>query len=349
MRPEAVARLLDCASDFLGTSHRAAPVRSTVARVKEGMAELFGLPDGYEVLLGNGGSTSFWDAAVFSLIERRSQHLVFGEFSAKFAEAVAFALHLEPPEVIRSEFGDHPEPEPSQGVDVYALTHNETSTGVMMPVARPAPDALSVVDATSAAGGLPVEPEEFDVYYFAPQKCFASDAGLWIALCSPAAVERIGRVADADRYIPPSLDLLIALESSRKNQTYNTPALATLLLLSDQLEWMLGRGGLAWAVDRCRDSARRIYGWAERCSYAAPFVKDLEKRSNVVATIDLEGVDAGAVIDALRANGIVDVHPYRKLARNQLRVALYPAIEPEDVSRLTRCVDHVVERLADAS
>ena len=304
------------------------------------------MPDGYEVMLGVGGTTVFWDALVFGLIERRSQHVVFGEFSSKFADAAGLAIHLEEPEVISSEPGTYPEPKPNPGVDVYALTHNETSTGVAMPVRRVDTDGLVAVDATSAAGGLDVDPEEFDVYYFAPQKCFASDGGLWIALCSPAAVERIQQIADADRYVPPSLDLVVALENSRQNQTYNTPALATLFLMVEQIEWMLDSGGLEWAASRCAVSADIVYSWATKSDFATPFVVDRDKRSHVVATIDFVGsVDAAAIASTLRANGVVDTEPYRKLGRNQLRVALYPAIEPSDVEALTRCIDFVVDAL----
>ena len=346
VRPEAVAALQATGSGYLGTSHRRDTVRDTVGRLRSGLAELFSLPDGYEVVLGVGGATVFWDALVFGFIERRSQHLVFGEFSAKFAEAAALATHLEEPEVVSSEPGTHPEPKPNADVDVYALTHNETSTGVAMPVQRIEGDALVVVDGTSAAGGLRVDPAHFDVYYFSPQKGFASDGGLWIALLSPAAIERVQRIADADRYIPPSLDLVTALENSRQNQTYNTPALATIFLMVEQIDWMLANGGLEWAAGRCDVSADAIYSWAEASNYATPFVSDPEMRSHVVATIDLdESIDAKQVSTALRANGIVDTEPYRKLGRNQLRVALYPAIEPADVTALTRSIDFVVDAL----
>jgi phosphoserine aminotransferase len=344
VRNAAVAALAGVAPDYLGTSHRQAGVRSVIARAKEGLSSLFALPDGYEVVMGVGGTTILWDALVFGFIQRRSQHYVFGEFSQKFAQAVALSLHLEP-DVVRSDPGDHPEPTPNHDVDVHALTHNETSTGVTMPVRRGDDAALVAVDATSAAGGLRVDPREFDLYYFAPQKCFASDGGLWIALASPAAVERIERIGESDRYIPPSIDLLIALENTRLDQTYNTPALATLFLLTDQIEWMLDKGGLEWCAARCDDSAERLYTWAEKSEHGSPFVADPEKRSSVVGTIDLEGVDARAVTSALRANGILDTEPYRKLGRNQLRVGMYPAIEPDDVERLTRCVDFVVDAL----
>lgn len=346
VRTEALTALAATGGDLMGTSHRQSGVRSLVGRLREGLTAFFSLPSGFEVLLGNGGTTAFWDAQVFSLIEKRSQHLVFGEFSGKFAEAVAAAPHLQEPQVIRSEPGTHPVPEPSEEVDLYALTHNETSTGVAAPVRR-VPGGLVSVDATSAAGGLPVEAGEFDVYYFAPQKAFASDGGIWIAFCSPAALDRIEAIAATGRYIPPFLSLEIARENSAKDQTYNTPALGTLFLTVDQLEWMMERGGLAWATERCRLSAKTVYSWAESAEVARPFVKDPEARSNTVATIDFEqAVDAAAVATALRANGILDTEPYRKLGRNQLRIALYPAIDPDDVRALTRCIDHVVGELA---
>lgn len=345
VRPEAVEALAARARDYLGTSHRQQGVRAIVAGLRRGLTELFSLPDGYEVVLGNGGATVFWDCMVFSLIERRSQHLVFGEFSGKFADAVAAAPHLSTPEVIKSEPGTHPLPAARADVDLYALTHNETSTGVAMPVSRVAPEGLVAVDATSAAAGLPVDPHQFDVYYFAPQKGFASDGGLWVALCSPAAIERIETIAASGRYVPPSLDLKRALDNSRKDQTYNTPALATLFLMAEQIDWFLANGGLDFSTGRSAQSARVIYRWAESRAYARPFVLDPAQRSNVVATIDFDGVDAAAVAAVLRANGIVDTEPYRKLGRNQLRIALYPAIDPEDVEALTACIDHVVERL----
>jgi phosphoserine aminotransferase len=317
-----------------------------VRRVREGLAALFGLPDGYEVALGNGGSTLFWDLATFSLIERRSQHLVFGEFSSKFAAAAAAAPHLDDPEVIETPPGTHPEPRADAAVDVYALTHNETSTGVSMPIRRPGGAGLVVVDATSGAGALPVDPAEFDAYYFAPQKAFGSDGGLWLALLSPAAVDRVGRIAASGRWIPAILDLGLALDNSRKDQTLNTPALATLFLLAEQIGWLLGNGGLAWSTKRCEESAGIVYGWAEASPYARPFVADPARRSRTVATIDLdESIDATRVTAALRANGIVDTEPYRKLGRNQLRIGMFPAIEPSDLVRLTRSVDYVVARL----
>jgi phosphoserine aminotransferase len=344
VRQEAVDAMAAAAPALLGTSHRQAPVRSLVGRIRAGLAELFDLPDGYEVALGNGGSTLFWDLAAFSLIERRSQHLVFGEFSAKFAAAATAAPHLDEPQVIAAPFGSHPDPRPDPAVDLYALTHNETSTGVMAPVRRPAgADGLVCVDATSGAGGLPVDPREFDVYYFAPQKSFGADGGLWLACLSPAAVDRTGRIAASGRPIPAMLSLPVALEQSRADQTLNTPALATLFLLAEQVDWLHAHGGLAWAVKRCEESAGIVYGWADRSGHAAPFVTDPAMRSRTVATIDLDpSVDAGAVTRALRANGIVDTESYRKLGRNQLRIAMFPAIEPADLERLTRAVDWLV-------
>lgn len=350
VRPEALAGLAATGRSYLGTSHRQPGVRSVVGRIRSGLRELFALPAGHEVVLGNGGATAFWDIATFGLIRERSQHLSFGEFSAKFAAAAKRAPFLGEPTVIASGLGAHPQPRAEAGVDVYALTHNETSTGVAMPIRRVPgadPGALVLVDATSAAGGLPVEAANFDAYYFAPQKCFASDGGLWIALLSPAALARIKEIAAAGRWVPASYDLSIALENSRKDQTYNTPALATLFLLADQVEWLNDHGGLDWATARTADSASRIYTWAEKTPYTSPFVADPAQRSNVVATIDFaDSVDAKAISAALRANGIVDTEPYRKLGRNQLRVAMFPAVEPADVEALTGCVDYVVDRLS---
>ena len=317
--------------------------------IREGLATLFALPDGYEVLLGNGGSTAFWDAATFALVERRSQHLVFGEFSSKFAAVTAGAPFLAEPVVLEAEPGGAPEPRPEAGVDAYAWPHNETSTGVMAPVRRVEsadPGALVLVDATSAAGGLPVDPGQVDVYYFAPQKNFGSDGGLWVALLSPAALDRITEIAGSGRWVPPFLDLAIALDNSRQEQTYNTPAVATLWLLADQLDWLLARGGLPWAVSRTADSSGRLYRWAEKAPYAQPFVTDPSLRSLVVGTVDFDdSVHAATVAKVLRANGIVDTEPYRKLGRNQLRIGMFPAVEPDDVEALTACVDHIVTRL----
>jgi phosphoserine aminotransferase len=350
VRPEALAALAEVGGDLMGTSHRQVAARFAVGGLRNGIAELFALPDGYEVILGNGGTTAFWDAACFGVIQERSQHLVFGEFSSKFAQAVAATPHLGEPEVISSDPGTRPEAAASAGVDAYCLTHNETSTGVAAPLARPegADDgALVLVDATSGAGGLRFDAAQTDVYYFAPQKCLASDGGLWLAAVSPAAVERIERIAAGDRWVPPFLDLGIALENSRKDQTYNTPALATVFLAAQQVDWINQNGGLEWAASRCDRSAEAIYGWAEASPFATPFVADPTDRSHVVATIDIDesAADAPTISNVLRANGIVDTESYRKLGRNQLRIALYPAIEPDDVAALTRCIDHVVEAL----
>ena len=346
VRDEAVAALADMAHGYMGTSHRRDGVRSVVRRIREGLQSLFSLPDGYEVVLGNGGSTSFWDAASFGLIEQRSSHLALGEFSSKFASVAKNAPHLDAPEVVETPPGDVASRLDKVLGDVYAYPHNETSTGVMVPLHRPAGgEFIAVVDGTSAAGGLRVDPARFDVYYFAPQKCFAADGGLWIACASPAGVERIERLAASGRWIPPSLDLGIALDNSRQDQTYNTPTLATLFLFAHQIEWMLGNGGLEWAATRCDTSAGVVYGWAEANPRTAPFVSGVEARSHVTATIDFDGVDAAAIASVLRANGIVDVEPYRKLGRNQLRIALFPAIEPSDVELLTRAIDYIAERL----
>jgi phosphoserine aminotransferase len=349
VRPESVAALAATGATFLGTSHRQATVKNVVAKVRDGLSQLFELPEGYEVVLGNGGATAFWDIATFNLITERSQHLSFGEFSSKFAAAAKAAPFLADPSVIKSDPGTHPLSRAEQGVDVYALTHNETSTGVMMPIKRvqDADDgALVLVDATSGAGGLPVDVSETDVYYFSPQKCFASDGGLWLAVFSPAAVERVAKIKESGRWVPTSYDLTTAIDNSRLNQTYNTPALATLWLLADQLEWMNGNGGLKFTTSRTADSAQRLYTWAEKSDFATPFVADPDKRSNVIGTIDFdEAVDAAAVAKTLRANGIVDTEPYRKLGRNQLRIAMFPAIDPADVEALTACVDYVVAKL----
>jgi phosphoserine aminotransferase len=347
IRPEQVAGLLSVADTYLGTSHRQKPVKSVVARVRRGLSDLFSLPQGYEVLLGNGGTTSFWDAATFGLIREQSQHLVFGEFSSKFAAAAKAAPHLKDPQIVESEPGTHPEARAHSDVDFYALTHNETSTGVAMKVRRPAAAGLVGVDATSGAGGLRVDPGEFDVYYLAPQKCFASDGGLWVALCSPAALERINEIDASRRWSPASLDLKVALDNSIQDQTYNTPALATLFLFAEQLDWMLAGGGLEFSAGRCDRSAEILYTWAEQSDFARPFVEEPDDRSHVVGTIDfVEAVDAKAVAAVLRANGIVDTEPYRKLGRNQLRIAMYPSIDPEDIAALCGCINHVVGALA---
>jgi phosphoserine aminotransferase len=348
VRPEAVAALAEAGLDYMGTSHRQEPVRLMVSRLRNGLAEMFALPDGYEIMLGNGGSTVFWDIATFGLIDRRSQHLCFGEFSSKFAQAAAAAPFLDEPVVITSETGTHPEPIVDDSIDVYALTQNETSTGVSMLLQRPAGSdgSLVLVDATSAAGGLRFDAAETDVYYFAPQKCLASDGGLWLAAVSPTAIERIERIGASGRWIPESLSLTTALDNSRKDQTYNTPALATVFLAVQQVEWVNDNGGLHFAASRCDRSAEIMYSWADRSSYATPFVTDPTQRSHVVATIDFDdSVDASTVSAVLRRNGIVDTDSYRKLGRNQIRVAMFPAIDPEDIEALTKCVDFVVENL----
>ena len=349
VRPEQIAALANSGATYLGTSHRQAPVRSLVQRVREGLAELFALPEGYQVVLGNGGTTAFWEVAAFGLVRERSAHVAFGEFSAKFAQVTRAAPWLGEPVVIESPPGSHPQPRAAGGVDTYALTHNETSTGVAMPIRR-VPDAdegaLVIVDATSGAGGLPVDVSQTDTYYFAPQKCFGSDGGLWIALMSPAALDRAAEIGDSGRYIPEFLSLRVAIDNSAKQQTYNTPSVATLIMLTEQVDWMLAQGGLDWTVARTADSSSRLYTWAEKSPYAAPFVTDPAQRSQVVGTIDFaDTVDAAAVAAALRANGIVDTEPYRKLGRNQLRIAMFPAIDPGDVEALTACIDFVVERL----
>ena len=347
VRPEQLAHLAAQGPRLLGTSHRQAPVKDLVGRVRSGLRDLFALPDGYEVVLGNGGSTAFWDAAASGLIERRAQLCAFGEFGQKFAGAAA-APWLEAPDVRKADAGTRSNPEPVAGVDVYAWPHNETSTGVMAPVERVAGDdgALTVIDATSAAGGVAVDPSEFDVYYFAPQKNFASDGGIWFALLSPAALERVERIAASDRHIPEFLSLKNAVDNSRLNQTLNTPALATLLLMEDQVDWMNASGGLAWADARTRESSSVLYDWAERTAVATPFVADAADRSQVVVTIDFdESTDAARIAAILRENGIVDTEPYRKLGRNQLRVATFTAIEPDDVRALTASIDYVLERM----
>ncbi|HEV2375734.1 MAG TPA: phosphoserine transaminase [Streptosporangiaceae bacterium] len=349
VRPEQVAALAESGATYLGTSHRQAPVRSLVRRVREGLAELFSLPEGYQVVLGNGGTTAFWEVAAFGLVRERSSHLSFGEFSSKFSKVTAAAPWLAAPVVIEAPPGSHPQPQAAAGVDAYALTHNETSTGVAMPIRRvtDADDgALVLVDATSGAAGLPVDVSQADVYYFAPQKCFGSDGGLWIALMSPAALDRAAEVAGSGRYIPEFFSLPVAIDNSAKQQTYNTPSVATLLLMAEQVEWMLAQGGLAWTVARTADSSGRLYAWAEKSEYATPFVADPTMRSQVVGTIDFaDTVDAAAVAATLRANGIVDTEPYRKLGRNQLRIAMFPAVDPADVEALTACIDYVIDQL----
>ncbi|CAB4565684.1 MAG: phosphoserine transaminase [Actinobacteria bacterium] len=348
IRPEALAALSASGNSILGTSHRQKPVKNVVKRVREGLTSLFNLPEGYEVILGNGGSTAFWDIATSGLIESRSQHLVFGEFSSKFAAAAKEAPFLGEPTVIKTEPGAHPVAVAEAGIDVYALTHNETSTGVAMPIIRPAgtDGALVLVDATSAAGGLMVDAKEFDTYYFAPQKSFASDGGLWIAIMSPAAIARAAKIKASGRWIPAFFDLEIAIENSRLDQTYNTPALVTLMLLAEQIEWMNSNGGLTFAAGRSEKSSNILYSWAEKTSYTTPFVTDPAMRSKVVGTINFDdAIDATKISAALRENGIVDTEPYRKLGKNQLRIGMFPAVDPSDVEALTKCIDHVVAAL----
>ncbi|GAA4727996.1 phosphoserine transaminase [Pedococcus ginsenosidimutans] len=346
VRPEQVEYLASLGTTLLGTSHRQAPVKNLVGAVREGLSELFSLPEGYEIILGNGGSTAFWDIAAFGLVRERAQHLAFGEFSSKFASVTGNAPFLGDSTVIKAEPGTLASPVAEPGVDVYAWPHNETSTGVMAPVKRVEgadADSLVLIDATSGAGGLPVEVSETDVYYFGPQKCFASDGGLWLAAFSPAALARVDEIAATGRWVPDFFSLPTAIDNSRKNQTYNTPALATLALLRSQIDWINGNGGLDWAVARTADSSGRLYDWAERTSYTTPYVADPAARSQVVATIDFDdAVDASAIAKTLRAHGVVDVEPYRKLGRNQLRVATFPATEPDDVSALIACIEHVV-------
>jgi phosphoserine aminotransferase len=350
VRPEQLAALAGPGAALMGTSHRQKPVKSLVGRVRAGLAELFALPEGYQVVLGNGGSTAFWDAAAFGLVRERALHLTYGEFSAKFAESTRGAPFLADPVIVSAEPGSAPEPRTDPSCDVLAWAHNETSTGVMVPIARPAgtrPDQLVVIDATSGAGGLPVDVREADAYYFAPQKSFASDGGLYIALLSPAALDRVAELDRSDRWIPPFLSLATAVDNSSKDQTYNTPAVATLFLLAEQIDWMLGLGGLPGCTARTADSAHRLYSWAERSPFATPFVREPEHRSQVVGTVDLDpAIDAAGVAKVLRANGIVDTEPYRKLGRNQLRIGMFPAVDPDDVSALTACVDWVVGHLS---
>ncbi|GAB3722781.1 phosphoserine transaminase [Nocardiopsis oceani] len=350
VRAAQLEALADSGTHYMGTSHRQKPVKSLVGRVRTGVNELFSLPDGYEVVLGNGGTTAFWDIAAHGLLRSKSQHLAFGEFSSKFAKVAKDAPWLDEPTVITTDPGTHGEAVAEAGVDAYALTHNETSTGVAAPIKRVAgadEDSLVLVDATSGAGGLPVDIAETDVYYFAPQKSFAADGGLWIAIMSPKALARVEEIAASGRYIPEFFSLTTAVTNSAKDQTYNTPAVATLLLLAEQLEWMNAQGGLKWAVARTHESSSILYNWADRSPVATPFVTDPAQRSQVVGTIDFSHeVDAAQIAKVLRANGVVDTEPYRKLGRNQLRVAMFPAVEPSDVNALTECVDHVISKLS---
>ena len=349
VRPEQVDALSAVSTTYLGTSHRKATVKDQVARVRAGLAELFALPEGYEVVLGNGGSTAFWDIATFGLIRDRAQFLSFGEFGSKFAKAAQIAPHLGDPTIVTSEPGDAPEFAAEAGIDSYATPHNETSTGVAITPVKPDgadDDALLLVDATSAAGGLAIDVSTVDVYYFAPQKCFASDGGLWFALMSPAALARAEEINASGRWVPEFLNLTTAITNSRQEQTYNTPALATIFLMAEQVDWFNANGGMAWTTARTADSANRLYSWAEERSFTSPYVSDATKRSHVIGTIDFDdSIDAAAVAKVLRANGIVDTEPYRKLGRNQLRIAMFPAIDPADVEALTASIDYVVERL----
>ncbi len=342
---DAVAR---AGKTLLGTSHRQAPVKNLVGRVREGLSTLFSLPEGYEILLGNGGTTLFWDAATFSLIEKKSQHLSFGEFSSKFASAAKAAPFLDDPQVIEAPVGTRAYAVGTPGIDLYGLTHNETSTGVVAEIVRPDgadEGAIVAVDATSIAGGIVFDPTQVDCYYFAPQKCFAADGGLWLAACSPAAIERIERIAASGRWIPAILDLKTCVDNSRSNQTLNTPALSTLILLAEQVDWMLANGGLSWAAGRSEKSSSILYSWAENASFAAPFVANPEERSPVVGTIDIDGFDANELCQILRANGVFDTDSYRKLGRNQIRIGMFPAVEPDDVAALTATIDYIAEQL----
>ena len=350
VREEQVTALASVWQSYLGTSHRQKTVKSQVGRLRAGLAELFSLPEGYEVVLGNGGSTCFWDAAAFGLIEDRAQFLTFGEFGAKFADGVKKAPHLGDPTIIKAEPGDAPSFTAEAGIDAYCTPHNETSTGVALTPKRVAgadPNSLMVIDATSGAGGLAVDATEFDTYYFAPQKNFGSDGGLWLALMSPAAIERVAKISGSGRWIPPFLDLQTAVDNSRLDQTYNTPALATIYLMAEQVDWFNANGGLAWTTARTEESSKAIYDWAEANPITTPYVTDPAKRSKVVATIDFDdSIDATAIAKALRANGIVDTDPYRKLGRNQLRISVVPAVDPADVRKLISSIDYVVSQLA---
>ncbi|MDJ0663789.1 MAG: phosphoserine transaminase [Acidimicrobiia bacterium] len=346
VRTESLLELGVTGASFLGTSHRQPTVKAVVGAIRHGMEDLFSLPDNYEVVLGVGGATAFWASAAYGLIEKKSQHLDFGVFSGKFAKVVAGAPHLEEPEVIKAEIGSHPLPVPNPEVDLYALTHNETTTGVMMPIVRPEASGVVAVDATSAAGGMAVDPDQYDVYYFSPQKVFGAEGGLWIAFVSPAGVDRIEKLGASDRWTPGFLSLKLALDNSRKDQTTNTPALATLFLVKRQVEYMLEMGGLDWAVGRCDRSSEIVYSWAESAEYAYPFVSDPEKRSTNVATVNfVDEIDAGTVAAILRANGILDTGGYRALGQNQLRIAMFPNVEPSDLERLTKAIDYIVERM----
>jgi phosphoserine aminotransferase len=351
VRPEQIQALVEKSVSIMGTSHRQKPVKNEVAALRAGLAEMFTLPAGYEVVIGNGGTTAFWEIATFGLIRDRAQFLTFGEFGAKFASSAKDAPFLGEQSVIKSEPGDAPTFAPESGLDAYCSPHNETSTGVAIPPVRPAgadKDALVLIDATSGAGGLPVDLNQVDVYYFSPQKCFASDGGLFVAIMSPAAIARAEEIKASGRYIPAFLDLMTAIENSRLDQTYNTPALATILMMNEQIKWFNSNGGLDWCVSRTKESSDAIYEWATASEHATPFVADPAKRSQVVATVDFnESIDAEVVAKVLRANGVVDTEPYRKLGRNQLRISVFPAVEPSDVRQLLKCIDFVIAALAN--
>ena len=351
VRPEQIQALVEKSVSVMGTSHRQKPVKNEVAALRAGLAEMFTLPAGYEVVIGNGGTTAFWEVATFGLLRDRAQFLTFGEFGSKFASSAKAAPFLGEPSVIKSEPGDAPEFAAAAGLDAYCAPHNETSTGVAIPPVRPAgadKDALVLIDATSGAGGLPVDLSQVDVYYFSPQKCFASDGGLFVAIMSPAAIARAEEIKASGRYIPAFLDLMTAIENSRLDQTYNTPALATILMMNEQIKWFNANGGLDWCVSRTKESSDAIYEWAMASDFATPFVADPAKRSQVVATVDFdESIDAGVVAKVLRANGVVDTEPYRKLGRNQLRISVFPAVEPSDVRQLLKCIDFVIAQLTE--
>jgi phosphoserine aminotransferase len=350
VRPEQIQALVEKSVSVMGTSHRQKPVKNEVAALRAGLAEMFSLPAGYEVVIGNGGTTAFWEIATFGLLRDRAQFLTFGEFGSKFASSAKAAPFLGEQSVIKSEPGDAPEFAAAAGLDAYCSPHNETSTGVAIPPVRPAgadKDALVLIDATSGAGGLPVDLSQVDVYYFSPQKCFASDGGLFVAIMSPAAIARAEEIKASGRYIPAFLDLMTAIENSRLDQTYNTPAVATILMMNEQIKWFNANGGLDWCVSRTKESSDAIYEWATASTYATPFVADPAKRSQVVATVDFdESIDAEVVAKVLRANGVVDTEPYRKLGRNQLRISVFPAVEPSDVRQLLKCIDFVIAKLA---
>lgn len=348
VRPEQLTDLVDTGARVFGTSHRQSPVKDVFGRIRSGLGDLFDLPEGYEVVLGNGGTTAFWDAAAFGLVDNKSLHLTYGEFSSKFSKVCAAAPFLEDPIVVSADPGSAPELASDPSADLIGWAHNETSTGVMVPVSRPAgsESALVAIDATSGAGGLEVNIADTDVYYFAPQKCFAADGGLWVAIMSPAALERVEKIAATDRWCPDFLSLPTAIDNSRKNQTYNTPAVATALMFANQIEWMNSQGGLQWCTSRTADSSSRLYNWAESSEFATPFVSQPQHRSHVVGTIDFDdSIDAAAIAKTLRANGVVDTEPYRKLGRNQLRIGMFPAIDPQDITKLTECIDWVVSEL----